>query len=465
MLTKQELEQYLQKCLSSGADFAEIFLEKKEITSIIMGNEKIEQVITTIEKGIGIRIAKNTEKVYGYTNKLEKSNIMSLIDKLILPFDGKRIQEKIVLEPLKKYEDKIEISHQDFSTNSKKELLMKLNQLARKESSKVNQVEAKISEEDQLVTIVNSDGVYKQDKRIATGLVATVYVKEGEKQEKSSVRKYYKQGYEGFKNLDIEKESKKLASSALKKLQAIECPSGKMPVIIGNGFGGVIFHEACGHSLEATTVAKGTSSFCNLLNKKVANAKVTLKDNAIIPFTYGSNNIDDEGNICQENTLIDKGILKSYLIDNLNNRLMHQKPTASGRRQSYKYSPTSRMSNTYLEKGSDKLEEMIASIPFGIYAKDMGGGSVNPMTGDFNFSVNDAYLIEDGKITVPVKGASLIGNGKDVINQVSMVSDDLSLSPGWCGSISGSIPVTVGCPTIKVDNILVGGKGEKVHEL
>lgn len=465
MLTKKRIEKYLEKCLETGADFSEIFLESVETNTIIMNNSKIEKINTSVEKGIGIRICLNNKKVYGYTNKLDDNSINSLIAKLTQSFNKKPIKIKVELKRLKNYKDKVEIPHDQYSLESKKELLLKIDSIARSTSPLINQVEASLTEKYQLVTIANSDGDYKQDKRIFTGLITNMYAKDKEIREKSYIRKCFKQGYEFLKNINIEDLTKGLVESATKKLQAIECPSGKMPVVIGSGFGGVIFHEACGHSLEATTVAKGTSVFSNMLNEPIASSKVTLKDNAKIPFAWGSNNIDDEGNICKDNTLIEKGILKNYLIDNINNRTMNLNPTSSGRRESYKYSPTSRMSNTYLEKGTDKIEDMIKSISYGIYAKDMGGGSVNPITGDFNFAVMEAYLIKNGKIVCPVKGASLIGNGKDVIKQVSMVSDDLSLSPGWCGSLSGSIPVTVGMPTIKVDNILVGGKGEKINEL
>lgn len=465
MLKKEQLESYLQKCLELGADFAEIYEEESTTNTITMQNSKIDSIKTNISKGIGIRLTNNNDKVYGYTNHLDDLSIISLIENLTSNFKNNPNPKLIKLDNLTKYQDKVEISHNAYSKEDKKNLLKTIDTSARNKSDKINQVEVKLIEDDKLVKISNSNNIYKQDKRINTNLIITIYATDKINQEKSYKRLGYKQGYEFLKTLDLESIINDLTKSTIDKLNAIECPSGKMPVVIANGFGGVIFHEACGHSLEATTVSKGTSAFSNLLNTNVATKKVTLKDNALIPHAYGSNNIDDEGNICKENILIENGILKSYLIDNLNSKTMNQESTSSGRRESYKYSPTSRMSNTYLEKGTDKVEDMIKSIKFGLYATDMGGGSVNPMTGDFNFVVLSAYLIENGKITKPVKGASLIGNGKDILKQVSMVSDDLELSPGWCGSVSGSIPVTVGMPTIKVDSILVGGKGEKINEL
>lgn len=465
MIEKNKLEEYLAKCLTTGADFSEVFLEEKEINTITMEKSKIDRIDTNIEKGIGIRICKNNEKVYGYTNKLDDKSINSLIEKLIQSFNSKKIKDKVELEELQKYEDKIEIPHNKYTPSDKKKILFKIDKVARQESELVNQVSSKLYEYDQTITIANSSGLYKQDKRTLTRVIVTVYAKENEKITSSSSNYGAKKGYEFLQEIDIEKMTKELVKYSIEKLNALECPSGKLPVIIGNGFGGVIFHEACGHALEATSVSKDLSVFSNMLGKTIASPKVTLKDNAIIPNEWGSNNIDDEGNICKDNTLIEKGILKSYLIDNINNRSMNLKPTSSGRRESYKYSPVSRMSNTYLESGEDKIEDMIKSIKYGVYAKNMGGGSVDPATGDFNFGVAEAYLIKDGKISSPLKEVCLIGNGKEILKQVSMVSDDLKLASGMCGSASGWVPVTVGMPTIKVDSILVGGKGEKINEL
>lgn len=465
MLEKNKIGEYLKKCLETGADFSEIFLETTSKNNIIMNDSKIDKVTTSIINGIGIRICQGVKKVYGYTNKLDDENILELIEKLTQSFEGEINKNEVELNELESFKDKIKIPHEKYLETDKKKILLKIDEIARSKSNYVNQVYASLVENHQKVTIANSEGIYREDDRIFTGLSIDVYVKSDDLKEKSSLRKCFKTGYEFLENINLETEIDKLVTSAIAKLDAKECPSGTMPVIIGNGFGGVIFHEACGHSLEATTVAKETSVFTNMLETKIANSKVTLKDNALIPEMWGSNNIDDEGNLCQNTTLIENGVLKNYLIDKINNRTMKLNLTSSGRRESYKFSPTSRMSNTYLEKGNDKIEDMIKSIEYGIYAKEMGGGSVNTITGEFNFSVTEAYLIEKGKITDMVKGASLIGSGQEVIKNVSMVGEDLELSPGWCGSISGDIPVTVGIPTIKVDNILVGGKGEKINEL
>ena len=227
---------------------------------------------------------------------------------------------------------------------------------------------------------------------------------------------------------------------------------------IENGFGGVIFHEACGHSLEATSVGTGTSQMCGKLGQKIANEKVTAIDDGTIAGAWGSVNIDDEGNPTERNVLIENGILKKYMVDRLGSRRMGMKMTGNSRRQDYHYEPTSRMTNTFIDNGPDKNEDIIRSIEYGLYAKKMGGGSVNPLTGDFNFAVSEGYIIRNGEICEAVRGASLIGNGSQILMDIDMVGQNLATGQGMCGSSSGSVPTDVGQPLIRVSEITVGGR-------
>ena len=229
-------------------------------------------------------------------------------------------------------------------------------------------------------------------------------------------------------------------------------------MVIDNGFGGVIFHEACGHLLETTSVEKKASVFWDKMGEKIAHSALTAIDDGTLAGEWGSLSIDDEGMPTEKTTLIQDGILKTFLCDRMGEIKTGHRRTGSGRRQSYKFAPASRMRNTFIEKGPHSLNEIIGSIPHGLYAKKMGGGSVDPSTGEFNFSVQEAYLIKDGKITTPVKSATLIGTGPEVMSKISMVGNNFSLMAGMCGSVSGSIPTTVGQPCIKVDEILVGGE-------
>ena len=229
-------------------------------------------------------------------------------------------------------------------------------------------------------------------------------------------------------------------------------------VAIGNGFGGVIFHEACGHGLEATSVAFGTSVFCGKLGEQIASPCVTAVDDGTLPNEWGSENVDDEGTPTTKLVLIENGVLKNYMIDRLNGRRMGMPPTGSARRESYAYAPTSRMRNTYIAAGSDDEKEIISSMGDGLYAARMGGGSVDPATGEFNFAVQEGYLVKDGKITTPVRGASLIGKGADILMKIDRVGRDMRMAQGMCGSLSGSVPTNVGQPMIRVSSITVGGR-------
>ena len=263
-------------------------------------------------------------------------------------------------------------------------------------------------------------------------------------------------GFEFFSDLDIEGAAQQAAQTAITMLHAPYAPAGKMAVAVGGGFGGVIFHEACGHSLEATAVAKGNSEFTGRLGQKIASEKVTALDDGTLPGAWGSIGYDDEGHPSQRNVLIEKGILKGYLIDHMGSRRMGMPATGSGRRQNYRYAPTSRMTNTFIADGED--ENVIAGMQSGLYAKKMGGGSVNPLTGEFNFAVQEGYLVKNGQIDRPVRGATLIGKGSEVLQKIDAVEKGMWMGEGMCGSISGSVPTCVGEPLIRVSEILVGGR-------
>ena len=287
----------------------------------------------------------------------------------------------------------------------------------------------------------------------------TVIAGNGNKTQTATDNTGRNQGFEFFRGVDFFEFGKSVAKAAITMLYADECKSGKMTVVVHNKFGGVLLHEACVHSLEATSVAKGLSEFCGKLGQKIASDIVTAVDDGSILNKWGTLNVDDEGHRTQRNVLIENGILKSYLVDYKNSKIMNHPVTGSGRRQSYKYSPTSRMTNTFFENGSSSFEEIIAATEYGLFAKKMGGGSVNPTTGEFNFNVQEGYLIENGKITKPVRGCTLVGSGSEVLLNIDMIGNNLDTGHGMCGSESGSIPTDVGQPTIRVQNLTVGGRG------
>ena len=265
-------------------------------------------------------------------------------------------------------------------------------------------------------------------------------------------------GLELFDGRNLQEFAENVSADAISQLSAELCPSGKMDVVIGNGFGGVIFHEACGHGLEAEAIAKNASVFCGKMGQQVASPCVTAYDDATIDNAWGSINVDDEGVKTQKKLLIENGILKNYMVDRLNGLRMGMEPNGCSRRQDYTYAPTSRMSNTFIANGKSTQDEIISGTSKGIFAEKMGGGSVNTATGEFNFSVDRAFLIENGKITKQVKGAKLIGSGIEVLQNIDMVGNNMTLACGMCGASSGSIPTTVGQPAIRVKNITVGGQ-------
>lgn len=460
MLTKCLLEEILIEALKTGGDFAEIFEEQTYTTSISMLNEVVENANSGVIHGIGIRIYHETESVYAYTNDLERDNVIKMASKLAGSIKGEQVIQNVHLEEVV-YENqhKVKISPRTYNRNKKVAFMLEANRGAAEYDDCIHKVMTGYRDQEQHIVVANSEGLYIQDTRILTRMSVQAIANDGDLMETGFYAPGASKGMEFYEE-DINPYEVGIEAARIAKimLYADECPAGVMPVIIDNGFGGVIFHEACGHSLEARAVAKGQSVFANKLGEQIANTCVTAIDDGTIPYAWGSSNIDDEGRFQQKRVLIENGILKSYLIDQLNGRRMGMASTASSRRQSYKYQTSSRMTNTYIANGNDCLDDMIKEISYGLYAKTMGGGSVDPSTGDFNFSVNEAYIIRDGKIEKPVKGATLIGNGADILMHIDRVANNLKREQGMCGSSSGSIATDVGQPAIRVSQITVGGK-------
>lgn len=458
MLSKEELEELLEQSLTTGATYAEIFYQSEQEKNYILENSQLDKVGHSIDCGIGVRLMNDDYQVYGYTMKIDKESVSQVIQQLLPSFSEKKENCKICLqEQTKKPVSEVILSHQNYPFEQKLSLLKKIDSYAREVSPKIYQVSAMLVEVDTETMIANSDGIMTKEHRSLTRLVVHPYAKEGDHIEDILQSVGIGAGYEFLEKINLSKFVEDLASAVVKKLDSVDCPSGEFPIILSPGFGGVIFHEACGHALEATSVAYQNSPFWNQMGKKIASSKVTLIDDGTIPNEWGSATYDDEGTPTQKNILIENGILKGFLVDRFHEKKMNFPRTGSGRRQDYTYMPTSRMNNTYLAKGTDKIDDMFQSISFGIYCKNLSGGTVDPATGDFNFSTSEAYLIENGKVTKPIKKISLMGNNQEILQNVEMVSDDLELGTGYCGSSSGTVYVTVGQPTIKVSKILVGG--------
>ena len=457
MLDKEQLEKYLSLCMSSAADFAEIFQETKTEQTVTMLNGKVESVNDSVESGVGIRLYKGVQSVYAYSNSTEEDAILPLIDDLVKSVGAG--EPKAVTLTRVEYESRHPFK-KDFETvpmDEKAALLTRANDAAMAADSRIVKVQSGLLNVKQKVQVANSEGKLIGDLRVRTRIMVDAYASEEGNTQSGASRPGAGKGLEYWEKFQPEDIGREAARIALVNLSAKDCPGGKMPVVIDNGFGGVIFHEACGHALEATSVAKNQSVFAGKFGQKIAADCVSAVDDGTIPGAWGSENIDDEGNFQQKRQLIKDGVLTSYMVDQLNSRRMNSAITGSSRRESYKYQPTSRMSNTFIEAGDAEFEELFEGIEKGLYAKTMGGGSVNPQTGEFNFAVNEGYMIENGKITYPVRGAALIGRGDEILMNIEKVGKNLTRSQGNCGSSSGQVPTEVGQPPIRVSSITVGG--------
>ncbi len=468
MVEKNTAAMVIDHGISLGADFAELFVERNYVSSINTTGSKVEPIRSGIDFGVGIRLIFDERVLYGYTNNVTIDNLKNIIDTLCVR-DKRDVRAQAVGLKVLDFDEKHPAT-QILSMNTrgsteqekhlvaeKVEFLLKANQSADKVSEKISTTKGFCLQREQGIQIYNSEGLMVSDVRNYTRAGLTGIAQEGTLQATGSYNDGGLKGWELSKGMDAAFVGEEAARQALVNLEAKPCPSGEMPVVIGNGFGGVIFHEACGHLLETTSVAKKASVFHDQMGQLIANTKVNAVDDGLLENTWGSINVDDEGMLTQRTQLIKDGKLVNFLVDKVGSQLTGYPRSGSGRRESYRFAPASRMRNTFIEPGEEKLEDMIESIDRGIYAAKMGGGSVQPGTGEFNFAVTEGYYVEKGKIQYPVKAATLISTGPKVLKEISMVGQDFELACGMCGSVSGSVPTTVGQPAIKVDTILVGG--------
>ncbi len=460
MLDKKIMSDLISIVLHGGADFAEVYAEYSHNSTISYANRKIETSADRIISGVGIRAFVGTKTYFASTTDLTSAGLRGCAQRVAQavgsPVD--RISDFCLTERINPNIHPIRVLPTDVPTKVRADLLRSGCGKAYEADEKIIQVNGSLMSMDKSFVVANSEGLYTSDRQVRTRMAVTAIASNGTENQSGSASPGRSMGMEVFDLFKPEDIGAEAARQALVNLRAVPCPSGKMTVAIANGFGGVIFHEACGHSLEATSVGIGMSQMCGKLGTQVANPKVTAIDDGTIPNAWGSCNIDDEGRPMVRRVLIENGILKNYMIDRLGERRMGMAHTASGRRQSYSFEPTSRMTNTFIDNGPDRNEDIIASIDNGIYCAAMGGGSVNPFTGDFNFAVREGYLVKNGKICEPVRGASLIGNGSQIIMNIDMVGQDLDTAQGMCGSSSGSVPTDVGQPLIRVSEITVGGQ-------
>ena len=461
MLKKGAAERALGRAVSTGGDFAEIFYEDTRSSRIGQTDDRIDTATTGRIHGAGLRVYKGTNSVYVHTNDTSDAGLMALAERAADAVDSVRGEDRQIRlsGSIVKNIHEIRELPMDVSGERRRALVREACRAARAESAEIAHVTGALWDWEQAVTIANTEGMFVFDQRVYTRASVTAVASGNGENQTGSESPGAMMGFELFSTReDMNARAREAARRAVTMLHADKCPAGVMPVVIDGGFGGVIFHEACGHSLEATSVAYGNSEFCGKLGQQIASRIVTAIDDGTIANEWGSENIDDEGNPTTKLVLIENGVLKNYMIDRLNARKMGMPVTGSARRQNYSFAPTSRMRNTYIAPGTDDEAEIIASCPDGLYAKVMGGGSVNPLTGEFNFAVGEGYLIRNGKIDRPVRGATLIGKGGNTISRIDRVGRKMWMAQGMCGSASGSVPTNVGQPMIRVTDMTVGGR-------
>lgn len=459
MLRQATIERVLNAALETGGDFAELFVEDKRSSSLDMLGGVLEKAISGRDFGVGIRILKGFFSVYAYTSDSEEQNLIKVARFAAQAIKGQK--RDIAIDLCKRdikntYEIKI-MPDSVIKKNKVDWWMRRAHEAAKGYDSIIEQTSISYYDYIQNILIANTEGTLVEDIRSRNSLGISAVAVCGTEKEVGYVGPGYFGGLEYMESLDIEGYAREAARSAKAILKADYAPSGTFPVVIDNN-GGALFHEACGHGLESTAVAYGSSVFGGKLGQYVASPLVSAYDDGTIPNAWGSLNIDDEGMPTQRNLLIENGILRGYLIDKLGGRRMGMAATGSGRRESYKYAPTSRMNNTFIAAGNSTPEEIILSTEFGIFAKYISGGTVNTATGDYNFSISEGYIIRQGKIAEAIKGATLIGNGLETLEKIDMVGNNLKLYNGMCGSKSGYVPTTVGQPTIRISELIVGGR-------
>ena len=457
------LQALLHRGRGAGADLVEVFLEHTDHLGLLAEQERITSVNPTFARGAGIRVFLDGRDGFVSTNDLSVDGLTRALDQALamLNLEANKLSGHSSFEGLGNLKDYgIEKNRWLQQCPSMRDACSRLlegtSQLERL-GQHLQVRRGSYSRDWQEVLVAASDGTFARDIRLHQSTGLSVLAADGE--HRSSVGRRYgsTDRPDDLFSWNVENSAAEVCESAGTMLRANYVEAGQMPVVLANRFGGVIFHEACGHLLETTQIERGTTPFADRVGELIAHPSVTAIDEGLSSGAFGSLSMDDEGMEPQRTVLIKDGILQRFISDRAGElRTGHQR-TGSGRRQSHAFAAASRMRNTYIDAGDHKPEDLIASVERGLYCKSMGGGSVGP-TGQFNFSVEEGYLIENGNLARPVKGATLIGDAKDVMPRISMCADDLDLAAGYCGSVSGSIFVTVGQPHIKVDSITVGGR-------
>lgn len=461
MIDEDVLSKVLATALEGGGDFSEVFAEDKRSTSAVLDDGRIEELSSGRDRGAGVRVISGDTTGYAHTSDLSEAGLLAAASAAgAAARRGGGGANVVALDRVgARHPSTVLVLPQDVPKAKKVELLRRADDAARTADGAVTQVSARYGDARRRILVANSEGLLAEDDQVRTlfsiGVVATGDT--GMQTGRQSLGRTI--GFELFDQYEVEDLARRAASRAVTKLGARPAPSGEMPVVIGAGGGGVLFHEACGHGLEADLVAKGASVYKDRVGQQVASPLVTLIDDGTVADEWGCFGIDDEGSPSQRNVLIQDGVLTDYMWDHTRSRKEGRPRSGNGRRQSYQHLPMVRMTNTFLTNGADDPADIIAGTDRGVYVAQLGGGSVNTATGDFVFGMWEAYLIEDGEITEPLREGNLIGNGPKVLVDIDALGNDFAMgSPGTCGKDGQGVPVGDGVPTLRVrSGLTIGG--------
>jgi TldD protein len=456
-IDKQTLARIIAKALEKGGDFADVYVENRISRQILMEESIFKSGLYGISQGAGVRVISGNKTGYAYTDEITEERLMRAAEvasyaakggQLITPV-GLSVADRpsfvTVRQPLA-----------DIADEKRIEIMKRADQAVKNYDPRIRMAIIEYNDEVRSRIIANSEGLFLKDELPLLFFIVQAMSDNGKARHMSRERLSRHSGFEIFEEVTPESVAEKAAREAVAMLDAGEAPAGIMDVVMQNGWGGVLVHEAVGHPLEADNIAKGIGAFTGKLGEKVAAECFTMIDDGTLPNFRGTINFDDEGTVAQRNVLIENGVLKGYMTDILSAGQLSMPRTGNGRRESFRYIPIPRMTNTFIDTGNDNPADILSSTKKGIYVQSLSGGSVNPVTGVFNFTCREAYLVENGKKTSPVKGATLIGSCMDVISNIDAVGNDLDFGPGICGK-GQSAEVTAGMPTVRIRGINVGG--------
>ena len=449
-------ERILGRTLARGGDFAELYAERRHGLGVTLDDGRVEGASDGAEQGVGIRLVVGDATYFGHVDALEESAIAEVADSIALASRSAALQPQTLAAASQVNPQLVERRPEDVELARKVELLRACDETARATGGDVSQVTAGYGENRRSVTIYNSEGLATGDDRIRVRLsVQVIAARDGRIENGTETRG----GHVGFELLDErpEKVAESAARKALAALDAVPAPAGKLPVVVGNCFGGVLLHEAVGHGLEADAVQKGASVYAGRIGQQLAPSFVNAYDDGRKPGEWGTDGIDDEGMPTQQIPILKDGVLGSFLYDRKSALRDGVVSTGNGRRESFRHLPVPRMTNTYFAPGDSQVGDLIEAVGNGLYAVSFGGGQVEPATGDFVFGVSEGYLIENGRVTKPVTGATLTGNGLAVLQQIEAIAGDLKLATGYCGKAGQRVPAGVGQPHVLIREITVGG--------